>query len=52
MGVIAEGIPRVTSGNKVTPVSLGYPLTVFKTLLSKKERKKEIYLVLFFEIPT
>jgi len=37
MGVIAEGIPRGCQG-LFTPVSLGYPLSVFnKTLLSTEE---------------
>jgi len=29
MGVIAEGIPRGCQKEKLTPVSLGYPLSVF-----------------------
>jgi len=53
MGVIAEGILRGCQG-LFTPVSLGYPLSVFyKTLLSKKERKVtssgiELRLIIFF----
>jgi len=40
MGVIAEGILRVCQG-LFTPVSLGYPLSVFNKELYS-QRKKEI----------
>jgi len=41
MGVIAEGIPRGCQG-LFTPVSLGYPLSVFNKNSTLKERKSEI----------
>ena len=38
MGVIAKGIPRGCQG-LFTPVSLGYPLSVFNKNSTLKERK-------------
>jgi len=40
MGVIAKGILRDCQG-LFTPVSLGYPLSVFNKNSTLKERKKE-----------
>jgi len=40
MGVIAEGIPRGCQG-LFTPVSLGYPLSVFNKNSTLKERRKK-----------
>jgi len=40
MGVIAEGILRGSQG-LFTPVSLGYPLSVFNKNSTLRERKKE-----------
>jgi len=40
MGVIAKGIPRGCQG-LFTPVSLGYPLSVFNKNSTLKERRKK-----------
>ena len=42
--------PEVARVNKVTPVSLGYPLSVFNKNSTLKERKKWEHLVQIFKV--
>jgi len=42
MGVIAEGIPRGCQG-LFTPVSLGYPLSVFNKKLYSQTKNRYVY---------